>query len=82
MEASSVKNAMPYSVGNVKSPVHVRMKRHQAVHLEVEGKSIAVGHPQHQAAAKVTHSDKGKGKRRKGNAPPDIPPLAQRETDP
>jgi hypothetical protein len=26
MEASSVKNAMPNSVGNAKSPVHVRVK--------------------------------------------------------
>jgi hypothetical protein len=76
MEASSVKSARPCSVGNAKSPVCVRVKRHRAVHLEVEGKSIAVVHPKCQAAHEATHSDKGKGKRRKGNAPPDVPPPA------
>jgi hypothetical protein len=45
MEASSVNNAMPNSVGNAKSPVCVRVRRQQAANLEVEGKSIAVGRP-------------------------------------
>jgi hypothetical protein len=45
MEASSVNIAMPNSVGNAKSPVCVRVKRRQAVYMEVEGESIAVGHP-------------------------------------
>jgi hypothetical protein len=61
MEASSVKNAMPNSVGNAKSPVCVKVKRHQAVHLEVDGESIAVGHPKHRVASRVTHSNKPKG---------------------
>jgi hypothetical protein len=81
MEAFSVKSARPHSVGNVKSPVCVRVKRHQAVHLELEGKSIAVGHPKHLEAHKATHSDRGKAKRRKGNAPPDVPPPVQSKTD-
>jgi hypothetical protein len=47
MEASSVNNAMPNSVGNAKFPVCVRVLRCQAVNLEVEVESIAVGHPKH-----------------------------------
>jgi hypothetical protein len=61
MEASSIKSARPCSVGNAKSPVCVRVKRHQAVHLEVEGESSAAGHPKHRVAHKATHSDKGRG---------------------
>jgi hypothetical protein len=34
-------------VGNAKSPVHVKVKRHQAGHLEVEGKSAVVERPKH-----------------------------------
>jgi hypothetical protein len=47
MEASSVNNAMSSSVGNAKSPVCVRVKRRQAVHLEVEFESITMGCPKH-----------------------------------
>jgi hypothetical protein len=54
----------------------------QAVHLEVEGKSIAVGHPKCQAPSRVTHSKNPKGKRRKENTCPDVPPTMKRETDP
>jgi hypothetical protein len=81
MEALSVKNAMPNSVGNAKSPVYVRVKRYQAVNLEVGGESIAVGHPKYRVASRVTHTSNPKGKRRKENAPPDVPPPAQRESD-
>jgi hypothetical protein len=63
------------------SPVCVRVRRRQEVHLEAEGESIAVRHPKHQVAFRVTHTSNPKGKRRKGNAPPGVPPPAQRETD-
>jgi hypothetical protein len=78
MKVSSVNNAMP---NYAKSPACVKVKRCQAVQLEVEGKSIAVGHPKCQAASKVTHTSNPKGKRRKGNAPPGVPPPVNRETD-
>jgi hypothetical protein len=55
MEASSLNNAFPNSVGNAKCPVCVRIRRCQAVNLDVEGKSIAVGCPKHQAASRELH---------------------------
>jgi hypothetical protein len=57
---------MPHSVGNAKSPVRVRVRRHQAVHLEAKGESIAGGYPKHQVASRVAHSNNPRGKEGKG----------------
>jgi hypothetical protein len=81
MEASSAEKAMSSSAGSAKSPVHVRIRRNKAFHLEVEGKPVAFGFPKCQAAGKVSQNFKGMGKQRKRNTPPDISPPILSEVD-
>jgi hypothetical protein len=49
----------------------------------VDGESVTIRCPKHLAALKgTTCADKAKGKRKKGKAPPDIPPPVLNETNP
>jgi hypothetical protein len=50
--------------------------------LETEGEPVAVGHPKHQAAGKVSQNVEERGKRSKKKTPPDVPSPIPSEADP
>jgi hypothetical protein len=73
----------PSSVGNSKSPVHLKTKSCQAVHLEVEGELVAAGCHKHQVSVKVAApSKKAKRNRKKQKTPPEVPPPIMNEKNP